>query len=31
MSSCRVTNAKTSKTCAEWAAGGRRYLAGNNY
>lgn len=24
-------NVKTSKTCAEWAAGGRRYLAGNNY
>lgn len=24
-------NVKASKTCAEWAAGGRRYLAGENY
>lgn len=24
-------NVRASKTCAEWAAGGRRYLAGENY
>lgn len=24
-------NVKTSKTCAEWAAGGRRYLAGDSF